>query len=223
MGDNESLDRALERLLSDQSPRFEAQHLDEEERDMLRLAQVLRGSRGGEPAPQFVEQLHEQLFPAGKRVSRRTAFVSGLGALAAGLLGGLGIERAIEGNGSSSSRESATRFPLVRLGRGKWVHVANTAELPVGAVQPFTAGAVQGFLINDHGDLRAMSSICTHMGCALRFEAEKDERYFECPCHGAEFSLSGKLRYGAGGYRHLPPLPGIQVRVRGEKVEVYGA
>jgi len=39
-------DRALEKLLADRSPRREASNLDREEQHMLRVAQLLRGSRG---------------------------------------------------------------------------------------------------------------------------------------------------------------------------------
>jgi nitrite reductase/ring-hydroxylating ferredoxin subunit len=221
MGEGESLDRAIERLLSDQSPRDEVQYLDDEARDMLRMAQLIRGSRDGAPTPEFVERLHDELFPPVLRISRRTAFLSGLGALAAGLAAGLGIERATQRNGASNDESAGSRVPLVFPNRGKWIHVADVADVPEGAVRPFTAGAVQGVLINSGGNLRAMSSICTHMGCALALHDNR--RYFQCPCHGAEFDLSGKLRYGAGGYKELPSLPRIRLKVKGEKILVFGA
>jgi nitrite reductase/ring-hydroxylating ferredoxin subunit len=222
MSENESFERAIERLLSDQSPRAEAPRLDDTELSMLRVAQVLRGSQESAPTPQFVERLHDELFPPARRVSRRAAFLSGVGAMAAGLLGGFGIERLAVGGTSTAARKPS--IPLVSAKRGKWIHVADVADVPPGAIHPFTAGAVQGVLINSDGNLRAMSSICSHMGCALRLEHEDGERYFSCPCHGAEFNLSGQLKYGANGYfYHLPPLPTIHMRIKGSKVEVFGA
>jgi Rieske Fe-S protein len=60
------------------------------------------------------------------------------------------------------------------------------------------------------------------MGCQLDFAP--NEQAFICPCHGAEFSLSGKLTYGPGGYGYtvaLPPLPQIKVRQRHGAIEVW--
>jgi nitrite reductase/ring-hydroxylating ferredoxin subunit len=218
MTHNESFDRAIERLLSDQSPRAEAPDLDDEERDMLRMAQLLRGSRDGAPTPEFVERLHDELAPPARRVSRRTAFLSGFGAMAAGLLGGIGIEKVVTGG---SSAATSGNIPLVSAKRGSWVHVANVADVPPGAVQPFSTGALTGVLINSGGNLRAMSTICTHMGCALRF-VHGGDRYFSCPCHGAEFDLSGKQREVVNYRLDLPALPPIHVRVNGKRVEIFG-
>lgn len=38
--------------------------------------------------------------------------------------------------------------------------------------------------------LFAISSICTHLGCNVRWEEENDG--FECPCHGSSFDKNGK-------------------------------
>jgi len=60
------------------------------------------------------------------------------------------------------------------------------------------------------------------MGCALKFHPSA--QHLVCPCHGAEFDLRGHVRYGAHAYPYeLPPLPAINVRVRGEAIEVFGA
>jgi nitrite reductase/ring-hydroxylating ferredoxin subunit len=104
---------------------------------------------------------------------------------------------------------------------GRWYPVASLADLPDGTIRPFTAGAVQGFLIHRNGQLQALSRICTHMGCTL--QVNRAEQTFECPCRGAEFDLGGRLISGDEEYhRPLPPLPPIRTRVRGETVEVFG-
>lgn len=186
---------------------------------MLEMAQLLRGAGDGAPDPPFVDRLRRRLQPQ-RRVSRRTAFFSGLGALAAGLLAGFGLDRAVEGTGSAAP--NGWSEPLVTGGRGRWVPVVRIADLPEGAVHPFTVGAVQGFLVNERGSVRALSRICTHMGCALQFQ--RAEQAFVCPCHGAEFDMSGKLTYGPRGTYHLklPPLPPIQARIVGEHIEILG-
>lgn len=216
MSDSEHLDRALEDLLAGRSPRAAARDLEPDEQQMLRFAQMLRGSRSQEPASEFVESLHERLFPQPHGVSRRTAFLGGLTALAAGIVGGLGLERL-----GLFGPDTGSQHALVGA-NGRWVAVASESELPHGAVRAFQAGHVQGYLVNHHGTVRALSRICTHMGCQLDFAP--DEQAFICPCHGAEFSLSGKLTYGPGGYGYsvtLPPLPEIKVRQRNGAVEVW--
>jgi nitrite reductase/ring-hydroxylating ferredoxin subunit len=214
MSDSDRLDRALDDLLAGRSPRSAAENLDPEEQSMLRFAQLLRGSRSAEPAPEFVETLHERLFPQPRRVSRRTAFFTAMGTLAAGIVGGLGIDRL-----ALSSGAKATATPLVGA-NGRWISVAAVDDLPHGAIKAFKAGHLEGFLINRHGEIRAMSRICTHMGCQLDFEA--DEQAFVCPCHGAEFSMTGQPRYGPKGYAlQLPPLPSIKVRQNNGSIEVW--
>ncbi len=61
--------------------------------------------------------------------------------------------------------------------------VAELAALPDGAIKPFTAGAVQGFLINRGGQIHALSRVCRsrHGFCSLalphdaRLEARRRE------------------------------------------------
>lgn len=215
MNDSERFERAIDKLLADESPRSELFGLDAEEQSMVRMAQILRGSRAQGPGPEFVESLRERVLEKPvPRVSRRTAFLSGLGALAAGLVAGVGLDRSTQG-GTPKKRQ----IPLVGA-NGKWTPVAQLAEVPDGAIKPFTAGSVQGFLVNRNGELRALSRICTHMGCTLNFQQSEDT--FLCPCHNAEFDLQGRLLYGRRNYRHeLPPLPPLQLRVRGQAVEVW--
>jgi len=214
MNDEERFEQAIGKLLADRSPRSEAAGLSPEEQRMVRMAQLLRGSRGQAMVPEFTERLHARLFSHQRRITRRAAFLSGLGALAAGVIAGVGLGRATEPAASSK------RPPLVGA-NGRWYPVASLADLPDGAIRPFTAGAVQGFLIYRDGQLQALSRICTHMGCTLRIN--RPEQTFECPCHGAEFDLQGHIhnpwKYG----RALPPLPPIMTRVKGGTVEVFGA
>lgn len=202
--------KALDDLVADRSPRAEAAGLDEDEQRMLRMAQLLRGSVGKPPDPSFASDLRSQLLRPRKRLSRRNLVVSGIGALAAGVVGALGLRKA--------TQHQETNTPS----HGKWFVVGAVTELAPGSVRPFTAGAVQGVLINHRGQYRAMSRICTHMHCVLKFEQAAEA--LSCPCHGAEFDLNGKNLFGPGGYSgELPPLPALQVRVRGESVEVLGA
>ncbi|MGH2443635.1 MAG: Rieske (2Fe-2S) protein, partial [Chloroflexota bacterium] len=215
MSGSDRFDDAIDELINDRSPRSNAAGLGADEQEMLRMAQLLRGSRAESPDPQFVDRLHGRLAKPG-RVSRRTAFVSGVAALAAGLAAGIGLSR----SGNHPSTTTGNNQALVGS-NGTWFRVASVAEVGDGAVLPFTAGAVQGVLINHAGQLRAMSRVCTHMGCTLRFQPAQQN--LECPCHGATFALDG-WQSGVNPYqRALPPLPALRVRVRGQAIEVLGA
>ena len=87
----------------------------------------------------------------------------------------------------------------------------------------------------DAGTIRALSSVCTHMGCTLSYRPDWQD--LRCPCHGASFNLAGELANGreswssGSGYRgdeqaypiDLPPLVRPQVKVSGESVLVWTA
>ncbi len=175
----------------------EVSGLDADEQRMLRVAQLLHGSADRGPTAEFVEHPQHRLAPPPRRVSRRAAVLSAIGSLAAGVIAGFGLERA------TTVSAAAPHVPLVGA-KSRWMPVADLAALPDGAIKPFMAGAVQGFLINRGGQIHALSRVCTHMGCLLRFSS--DEQAFVCPCHGAEFNLHGDLRYGPDKYgQALPP------------------
>jgi glycine/D-amino acid oxidase-like deaminating enzyme/nitrite reductase/ring-hydroxylating ferredoxin subunit len=44
------------------------------------------------------------------------------------------------------------------------------------------------------GVVHALSSVCTHMGCQVSFNAV--ERSWDCPCHGSRFDIDGKVLDG---------------------------
>jgi nitrite reductase/ring-hydroxylating ferredoxin subunit len=217
VSDSDLFDRAIEKVLSDQSPRGEVAKLDPEERRLVQMAQRLRGSQGQSPSPEFVDRLHSRLFHQPRRVSRRAAVLSALGTLAAGVAAGIGLQH---------SREGSSTRPLKQQGldvhNGKWFRVTDVAALPPGTVHAFTAGPVQGYLINREGEIYALSRICTHVGCSLNFDSRGQTLI--CPCHGAHFDLHGQFQHGPRRYiQSLPPLPTVRVRVMGQAVEAYGA
>jgi hypothetical protein len=56
--------RAIDTLLSDQSPRREVANLDREEQRLMLMAQLVRGSQGQSASPEFVDRLHARLSPS---------------------------------------------------------------------------------------------------------------------------------------------------------------
>jgi cytochrome b6-f complex iron-sulfur subunit len=240
--------RYLDALLDGTRPAPDA--IVEDEGPMARLAAELAAAgdpRHGEPEPAFVAQLRMRMRDADAgiaavhdaappvpiqriRVSRRDLLRVGMGAAAGLAAGAAGLSILRPGN----------RIPLVDPGRdlvanGEWVAVATLADLPAGAAMRFSTAAFDGYVVNDAGTIRALSSVCTHMGCTLAYRPEwKDLR---CPCHGASFDLSGHLANGSqgwsagGGYAgdaqvyplDLPPLVRPRVKVEGESVLVWTA
>ncbi len=48
------------------------------------------------------------------------------------------------------------------------------------------------FVYKDHEGIRAVSAICTHLGCTI----ERTTEGFECPCHGSCYNNSGEVLSG---------------------------
>ncbi len=48
------------------------------------------------------------------------------------------------------------------------------------------------FVYRDHEGVKAVSAICTHLGCILN----KSSEGFECPCHGSCYNRNGKVLSG---------------------------
>lgn len=51
---------------------------------------------------------------------------------------------------------------------------------------------VPALLIRDPDGIRAISLICTHLGCTLEYQADN----FSCPCHGSRFDREGQVVKG---------------------------
>jgi len=51
----------------------------------------------------------------------------------------------------------------------------------------------QLFVYRDHEGIRAVSAVCTHLGCII----EKSDDGFLCPCHGSCYNDEGEVLSGA--------------------------
>ncbi len=75
------------------------------------------------------------------------------------------------------------------------------------------------FVYRDHGGIKVVTAICTHLGCVLG----KSTDGFECPCHGSCFDTSGKVLSGAAtkdlSWYHLYKDADGQVVVDLKKIE----
>jgi nitrite reductase/ring-hydroxylating ferredoxin subunit len=244
-------DRYLDALLAGERPSPDDVS-DRDEAEMARLAAEMAAAAdpSGEVDPAFVEQLRLRMRQADDavaavreplplrpgvgraRISRRALLQGGLIGAAGVAAGAVGVS--VLGGGTQRNPIWDDGNGLIK-GEGVWAPVATLAELPVGAAVRFTTTAFAGYVVNDAGEIRALSSVCTHMGCTLAYRPEWQD--LRCPCHGASFNLRGELANGpaqwsqAGGYAgdataypvHLPPLIRPKVKVEGDQVLVWTA
>ena len=101
---------------------------------------------------------------------------------------------------------------------GQWRPVAAVTQLPEGHAILVSTGSVDAVVVNDGGQISAVSGICTHLGC--RLQPDDADRRLSCPCHQTAFSWSGKVLY----YRLKaapPDLPSIGSRVRDGQIELF--
>jgi cytochrome b6-f complex iron-sulfur subunit len=222
--------RFIADLLRGRRPRsFRADDADAEQ---LRAAITLRAAQPGSatPSDEFVTDLHRRLAaqlapeqaetpsPAPRPVvdgTRRrlvaATSIAAAAAAAAAVVDHTVINRAPAPSGAGGDQ---TLIPTT----GQWRTVSASADLTEGGVQGFDLGTVVGFVARAGGQLRAVSGVCTHLGCRLALDAAA--RRLDCPCHRTSFALGGEL------LRHqlpVPPaaLPRFEVREVHGEVQVY--
>jgi cytochrome b6-f complex iron-sulfur subunit len=49
-------------------------------------------------------------------------------------------------------------------------------------------------VINREGTFHALSAVCTHLGCIVKWDQSKEELF--CPCHMAKYDLNGNVKTG---------------------------
>ncbi|MFQ5677702.1 MAG: ubiquinol-cytochrome c reductase iron-sulfur subunit [bacterium] len=65
--------------------------------------------------------------------------------------------------------------------------MGNPADFPANTYKTIPGKNV--FVLRDQEGFRALSAVCTHLGCIVS-EAEWG---FACPCHGSRFDKQGKV------------------------------
>jgi menaquinol-cytochrome c reductase iron-sulfur subunit len=70
------------------------------------------------------------------------------------------------------------------------------------------------YLLTDNGrDFVAMTNVCTHLGCRVRWISAEEQ--FFCPCHNAVFDKNGEVVTGP------PPRPLDRYEVKVEEDQIY--
>jgi Rieske Fe-S protein len=107
-----------------------------------------------------------------------------------------------------------------------WVRLGPTSkvELGVPTLFTFTVQTQTGWIENteevsvyvlstDARTYIAMSNICTHLGCRVRWITDQDK--FFCPCHNGEFDIEGNVVAGP------PPRPLDRYDVKVENDQLF--
>ena len=101
---------------------------------------------------------------------------------------------------------AAVSWPLIRYltprsGSDVAVKVVIPAsDVSEGEAKFFEFAGSSAVLVRKRGgDLVAFSAVCTHLGCIVQWE--KDKQDFLCPCHAGHYSADGDVTAGP------PPRP----------------
>lgn len=101
-------------------------------------------------------------------------------------------------------------------GRGERVQIGTAADFPPrqGKVVPVNDKPV--IVVNTtQGGLKAFSAICTHLGCIV--EWDQNRQFILCPCHDGRFNpLNGAVISGPPP----APLPELALTVEGDAIYV---
>lgn len=82
----------------------------------------------------------------------------------------------------------------------------------LNAGEPFIPPGRSVAIFKDAEGIYAVSTICTHLGCVIKPNAEG----FECPCHGSRFHSNGEVAKGPAPR----PLPWLKVTAAGGALQI---
>lgn len=120
--------------------------------------------------------------PQGKGTSRRSFFKT--------VWGWLAVIAGVEVTAMGLSFLGAGRKKQKKKAGSNFTEVASVEDVPKGSVFPYRAGRLYICHLEDDGFL-AVSIRCTHLGCSIEWNKEKEE--FLCPCHHSMFDLKGEV------------------------------
>ncbi|MEK7376349.1 MAG: ubiquinol-cytochrome c reductase iron-sulfur subunit [Candidatus Margulisiibacteriota bacterium] len=100
------------------------------------------------------------------------------------------------------------------LQAGEKIMVAELNDLPSGSTFIFRYRNKPSILINSKTGITALSLVCTHLGCVVKWDPVKN--ILICPCHAGIFDASGRVISGPPP----APLPKLNVTVKERKIYV---
>jgi menaquinol-cytochrome c reductase iron-sulfur subunit len=109
---------------------------------------------------------------------------------------------------------------------GEWIPIGSPSKVELGTPTLFKANIERttGWIVNeeelsayvlteDGRNFIAISNICSHLGCRVRWIADQDG--FFCPCHNAVFNKEGQVISGP------PPRPLSRFDIKVENNQLF--
>ncbi|MFN2159430.1 MAG: ubiquinol-cytochrome c reductase iron-sulfur subunit [Anaerolineales bacterium] len=107
-----------------------------------------------------------------------------------------------------------------------WIKVGSSTKVELGIPTLFKVKVerktgwivdedeISVYVLTENGrDYLVMSNVCTHLGCRVRYLADRDQ--FLCPCHNGVFDKEGNVVSGP------PPKPLNRFMVKIEDGQIY--
>lgn len=155
-------------------------------------------------------------MPEEKQVDRRGFMRLATGAISALIAAALGIPAIAYIVGPALKQDEEQ----------EWIRLGSTSKVELGEPTLFRAKIERktGWIVDeeeltiyvltqDGRDFIAMSNICTHLGCRVRWIA--DQELFFCPCHNATYDKDGEVLSGP------PPRPLDRYEVKAEDNQLF--
>jgi cytochrome b6-f complex iron-sulfur subunit len=117
------------------------------------------------------------------------------------------------GLGSLAFRFLEYLYPVVLPVKLVEVPAGNVSEIPPGGVRLVHLSEGPVMLEKAGDEVRALSAICTHLGCIIQWHP--DGKQFICPCHHGIYDVDGKVLSGP------PPRPLEKLLVKQRDGQVF--
>ena len=151
-----------------------------------------------------------------KKLSRQDFLKLSIAAVGATIGAGMGLPAVAYVVGPALKKDQAQN----------WIQLGAVSKIPLGEptlfkfkIQTQTGWIVDErevsvYILTDDGrEFAALSNICTHLGCRVRWIA--DNQQFFCPCHNAAFDKEGNILAGP------PPRPLDRFEVKVEDGQLF--
>jgi len=116
--------------------------------------------------------------------------------------------------------------PALKRQQEEWLKLGSTSKVELGVPTLFKKKVVRQsgwavkeneivvYILTENGrEYSALSNVCTHLGCRVRWIGE--EELLVCPCHEAAFEKNGDVSYGP------PPAPLDKYEVKVEDDQLF--
>lgn len=155
-------------------------------------------------------------MPKMKKLSRQDFLKLGIAAVGATIGAGIGLPALGYVVGPA----------LKKTSEQNWVQLGSVAKIPIGepTLFKFKVKMQTGWIVDeqeiavyvlteDGREFAAISNICTHLGCRVRWISDTVE--FFCPCHNGIFDKEGNVLAGP------PPRPLDRYELKVENGQLY--